>query len=92
MLYALTDVGDLPGGDSRSFAYDINDLGEVVGVSDAATGQRGFLWRDGAVINLGDLPGGQDRSDARAINNSTQIAGLSTTSQNNRGFLWEFGD
>ena len=90
-VYTLTDIGDLPGGSDQSFAYGINDLGQVVGASETATGERGFLWQSGKLTDLGDLPGGTDRSDGRGINNSTQIAGLSTSSQNSRGFFWDGG-
>ena len=69
----MTDLGSLLiGGNSR--AYDINNLGQVVGSS----GHPGFLWQDGVMTDLNDLipPGaGWDIRVARAINDSGQIAG-----------------
>ncbi|MCW5761415.1 MAG: hypothetical protein KIS90_16715, partial [Phenylobacterium sp.] len=45
--YILTDLGDLPGGNDHSVAYGINNAGQVVGYSYAATGYRAFLWSEG---------------------------------------------
>ncbi|MCX5067694.1 hypothetical protein OOJ91_17780 [Micromonospora lupini] len=50
--YRMVDLGTL-GGDS-SFASAMNDRGDVVGRAQAADGiYRGFLWRDGQMIDLG---------------------------------------
>jgi probable HAF family extracellular repeat protein len=59
-----------------SEAYGINDLAHVVGNSALGTATRGFLWRDGRMIDLGALSG-QVVSEARAINNQGLIAGKS---------------
>jgi len=59
-----------------SEAYGINDLAHVVGNSAIGTATRGFLWRDGRMIDLGVL-NGQVVSEARAINNYGCIAGKS---------------
>lgn len=59
-----------------SEAYGINDLAHVVGNSAVGTATRGFLWRDGRMIDLGALSG-QVVSEARAINNQGLIAGKS---------------
>ena len=59
-----------------SEAYGINDLSHVVGVSAVDTSVRGFLWRDGEMIDLGALSD-QIVSEAYAINNSGTIAGKS---------------
>jgi probable HAF family extracellular repeat protein len=53
----MTDLGDLPGGSDYSYANGINAAGQVVGFSDASTGDRAFLWQNGSMTNLGDLPG-----------------------------------
>lgn len=40
----LRDLGDLPGGTVFSDAYDINNQGQVVGVSDTSAGYAPFIW------------------------------------------------
>ena len=42
--YALTPLGDLPGGDFHSVAHDVNDDGTVVGVTADGSGEVGFTW------------------------------------------------
>lgn len=76
----LTNLGALaPGVDS--FAFSINSLGQIVGLSENAaidplTGfpeTRGVLWQNGGIIDLGTL-GGND-SIANAINDQGQVVG-----------------
>lgn len=83
-------LGGLPGGDGSSEAYALNDAGQVVGLSGAATGTRGFLW-DAAngMLNLGDLPGGVDYSQASDIYDARQVVGMSEAATGWRGFLWD---
>jgi probable HAF family extracellular repeat protein len=59
-----------------SEAFGINDLGHVVGKSALGTATRGFLWRDGRMIDLGALSG-QVVSEAIAVNNTGLVAGKS---------------
>src|SRR6185436_1608875 len=70
------DLGFLGKGASVDYseAYDINDLGDVVGNSALGSATRGFLWRNGSMIDLGALSG-QVVSEARAINNTGLVAG-----------------
>ncbi len=73
-----------------SWAWDINDAGEVVGWSDTEDGWSGaFLWRDGVMTNLGTLGGSS--AVAQAINNSGQVVGQSMTTELERAFLWQNG-
>jgi len=37
-IYSVTDLGDLPGGENRSQAMAVNNLGQVVGLSEVAGG------------------------------------------------------
>jgi probable HAF family extracellular repeat protein len=90
--YRITDLGDLPGGSDFSVARGINDIGQVVGSSGAATGERAFLWsRAGGLKDLGDLPGGEDFSQASGINNAGQVVGSSSAAAETRAFRWTPG-
>ena len=81
----ITDLGVL-GDNVRSFAYGINDLGQVVGTS----GRRAFLWESGAMTDIGDLGGGI--AEAADVNESGQVIGWSNPSgRNYHAFLWENG-
>ena len=52
----MTDLGTLGG--TYSWAFDINDRGQVVGYSGTAAGdQHAFLYGDGAMTDLGTLGG-----------------------------------
>jgi len=92
----LVDLGDLSEGANFSAAFALNDSGQVVGYSGAATGDRAFLWQPtlpnaatGTLIDLGDLPGGGNESYATGINNSGQVVGASRATTGRRGFLWQ---
>lgn len=82
--YTVTDLGALPG-DLISFAFDINDLGQVVGYSnpgkrkskyDPADPDHAFLWQNGNMTQL-QTPNGSSSSSATGINNSGLVVGSS---------------
>ncbi len=89
--YILTDLGDLPGGPDLSNAYEINNAGQVTGVSIGATGSRAFLLSGGVMQVIGDMPGGSDNSYAYGINDAGQVVGLSIGTTGLRAFLWSGG-
>lgn len=86
--YEIIDLGKVSGG-SNSFAYGINDAGEVVGFADGPLRTGSATLREfkrhavkfsdtGAVTDLGVLNTG-DESFAVSINNSGVIVGTSNT-------------
>src|SRR5580765_7234180 len=61
-----------------SEAYGINDLGHVVGNSALGTANRGFLWRNGSMINLAALSAtASEGTSASAVNNKGLAVGKS---------------
>ena len=84
------DLGSL-GGATGNMAFNINNRGQVVGVSDLAgdTTAHAFLWtEEKGMQDLGTLSG-DVLSFALAINNLGQVVGQSVdASGNGRAFLW----
>lgn len=78
--YTLIDLGDLFGGGGYSVALGVNDIGQVIGHSDIATGTQAFLWQaDTGMIDVNDLLGsdaaGWTLLEANDINNNGWIVG-----------------
>ena len=87
--FTVRDLGTF-GGDEAG-ALGINELGEVVGWAQQASGNlRAFIWRKGqGKRNLGTLGGVESR--ARAINDRSEVAGVSHIQRGSdvvRAFLW----
>jgi probable HAF family extracellular repeat protein len=74
-------------GGPTSEAHGINNLGEVVGLSDTSSGPHAFLWEQGAMQDLGLLPG-DTSSRADHINDSGMVVGASQGSGGIRAFVW----
>jgi probable HAF family extracellular repeat protein len=86
----MTDLGTLPG-DTNSFAYGVNDAGDVVGVSQAGNNSRAFLWTPaGGMIDLNTvLPtnsGWVALGAATGINDDGSIVGGGNFNGQGRGF------
>ena len=85
---------------SFSYAFGINNQGQVVGRATMTSGEtHAALWdRRGRLVDLGTLPGGT-YSEAYAINDAGQVVGWSMTDQSTctafdgcwHAFLWENG-
>lgn len=95
----IQDLGTLGDG-PVSFAYFVNERGQVAGVSltnsvpNATTGiptVAPFLWENGHMTNLGTFGGVWGRSTG--MNNKGQVVGFSNLEgdQNDNAFLWEKG-
>ncbi|HYH27841.1 MAG TPA: hypothetical protein VEA19_03570 [Actinomycetota bacterium] len=74
--YTVTDLGTFGGELANGFG--VNDLSEAVGRAEIpTTATKGFLWRDGELIDLGALNSSGNGTTAHAINDRGEIAGES---------------
>jgi probable HAF family extracellular repeat protein len=88
--YTFTPL-DVPGA-TRTLAFSINDVGQIVGFYEGSSGQHGFLYVDGMFTTLSDVPGAVGRTMAFGLNNSGQIVGsYSFQSGGSHGFLYDNG-
>jgi probable HAF family extracellular repeat protein len=76
----ISDLGDLYGGSSYTRAYNINNLGQVVGESwqDSSSPHHAFIWQNGVMTDLGI-------GTAEGINDSGVVVGGNT----NGLFVWD---
>lgn len=87
-----TDLGNL-GGTLNNTPQDINDRGQVTGLSDLPGDAtfHAFLWQKGVMIDLGTLPG-DVHSNGESININGEVVGRSAdASFNGRPFVWRNG-
>ena len=86
-------LGAIPGAHVVSYGYGINDLTQVVGMSDSPDADvyayEAFLWeRVGGMRGLGDLAGGTFDSVAYDINNNSEVVGASESGLGKEAFIW----
>lgn len=88
-MYQITDLGNLGG---NTYAYDINNAGQVVGESSLGDGRNhAFVWQNGIMTDLD--PFGYS-SSAHAINSAGHIAGQRSSTGaagESRAVLWRDG-
>jgi probable HAF family extracellular repeat protein len=90
VTYSVTDLGSLEA-NGTSGASDINDLGQIVGNSQVAGIQRGFIWQNGTMSQLANLDT-DGTSTVSDINNLGVATGRSTTANgNSKAVIWENG-
>jgi uncharacterized membrane protein len=75
--YSITDLGSLPGATS-TYAYAMNDNGDVAGWSNSGSASTGFVWSRGAMTSIGWL--GNPGSALYAVNLFGQGAGVAIPS------------
>ncbi len=83
VAYTATDLGALGG--TESYAYGVNNSGQVVGWANfnpAIGNEHAFLYAQGTMTDLGTLGG--TYSDAYGINTSGQIVGTAATAVGGR--------
>lgn len=91
----VLDLGDLVGGSGLSYAYDVNNSGQIVGYSVVSSptpvNRQAVLWdADGTIHDLGRLPGdpGNLSYEAHRINNFGVVLGGDGYTQT---WLWTAG-
>ena len=90
--YTAIDLGTLQGGESSSWGWGFNDLGQLIGFAVAPNGMsiHAFLYENDDMTDLGTLGG--TYSWAYGINHSSQITGYSfVNGLIIHGYLWEDG-
>src|SRR5437899_5629513 len=85
--YNITDLGALLG--TNSYAYGINNQGQVVGYWSSNGVARAFVYSAGAVTDLGTLGG--TNQYALSINSSGQIVGFADVTNGIRAFVYSNG-
>ena len=87
-----SERGTLPGGTS-SFAYAVNDAGQVIGSASDSSGyySHAFIWtKSGGMVDLGTGPNGYSAT-AKAINSKGWVAGefeSYTAPSGRHAFFW----
>ncbi len=81
-------------GGSNSYAFGINDAGQIVGSSLAADSMYNYhavMWQSGVITDLGMLPG-YDDAQAHGISNSGKVVGVcSGSNKTAHATMWHDG-
>lgn len=87
-----TDLGSL-GGETNNLPVAINDVGQIVGISDLPGDQitHSVLWQHGQIQDLGVLRPGDTFSFASAINNRGEVVGESCGAIDCAAYHWHKG-
>lgn len=89
----MTDLGALEG-HRQSYAYSINNRGQIVGISSSGDYPSGVwhavVWENGTISDLGEVPGAVNRF-ARGVNDSGQIVGSWDDASSANPLLWDRG-
>ena len=92
LQYSVSGIGDSFVAGGASFAYGLNNLGQVVGAADSNGYANAFLWSpsSGSMQNLGTLGGAASSADG--INNAGQVVGQALTGSGvGQAFLYSGG-
>ena len=81
-------LAGLANGDDYSSALDINDLGDIAGVSNTGTGLIPFVWAEKEGASKIQLLPGDSCGQAIAINKHGHIVGYSSGRTGAKAFLW----
>jgi probable HAF family extracellular repeat protein len=91
-IYSVVDLGTLADGTTQSGATDINDRGQIVGLSVIGESYRAYIWHDGIMTEIANESGQYTSSWPAAINNLGQVVGSRAIGrQPASGFLWHNG-
>jgi probable HAF family extracellular repeat protein len=94
VTYSITDLGVLPGQNTQSYAYGINNLGEVTGYGtgpSSPSGNTAFVWKPGTGMQSIGVPASGTLTQGFDINDAGQVTGNSLVSGGNVAFLYTPG-
>lgn len=85
---------EIDGGGQETDLLDINDRGDVVGITGEQVGSawvgRAVLWRDGQVLDLGDFGGGSIR--ALTLDERGQVLVAADQPDGRHAYVWDDGE
>ena len=88
-VYVYTTL-NAPAGTNGTGAHGINNLGQIVGTYQNATGKHGFLESGGTYITLDDPYATLGTTNASDINDAGQIVGSFQNATGSHGFHLEW--